>query len=287
MNEISEGSQGADVKTLQQDLATLGYNITADGNFGAGTKNTVIQFQTDHNLAADGVVGDGTWAELNSLLPAATTIEGIDISHNNDSIDWNNLSPQVSFVFCKASQGATFKDPMFQTYLNHLKQKEIIMGAYHFLTFEVSAQAQADNFLACGIDFSAPGVLPPVLDVEWQVPDSLNPYILQNKAACIALISDWLQIIATQTGRTPMIYTARTFWYEYLGNPTGFGNYPLWIASYQSTPPGLPPGWTDYAFWQFSEKGTVAGPAGGDIDWDQFNGSMDDLKKLALMENVT
>lgn len=281
MNTLSIGAQGADVITLQQHLASLGYTVAADGVFGAGTQSIVMQFQTNHNLTADGVVGDATWAELNSLL-SASIVGGIDISHNNDTIDWNNLSAQLSFVYCKASQGATFKDPMFQNYMSNLKKAGIIFGAYHFLTFESSAQVQVNNFMNCGIDFSAPGTLPPVLDVEWQVPATLNPYILANQAACIQLISDWLQAVATQTGRTPMIYTATSFWHDYLGNPAGFENYPLWISAYQSAKPPLPPGWNNYAFWQYSGNGTIAGGS-GDVDMDRFNGTIDDLKKLAQM----
>ncbi|MGZ3833807.1 MAG: GH25 family lysozyme [Mucilaginibacter sp.] len=284
MNTISQGAQGADVTTLQRDLAALGYTITADGIFGNGTKSVVIQFQTDNGLTPDGVVGPGTWTALNNLLPASPAVQEVDgmyISHINDAINWHNLSPSLSFVICKASQGAGFKDPMFSTYRNAIQTRGLIMGAYHFLTFRDSAQAQADNFLACGLSFSDQGILPPIVDVEWQVPDSLNPYILQNRAACIQLIKDWLQIVQTQTGRTPIIYTARSFWAEYLGNPPGFENYPIWIAAYQTMPPGLPPGWNNYTFWQFSESGSVTGPTGGDIDWDRFNGTLDQLKALA------
>jgi peptidoglycan hydrolase-like protein with peptidoglycan-binding domain len=45
---------------------SLGYNIgTPDGNFGAGTKAAVIQYQTDKKITpADGVVNQATWAAL-------------------------------------------------------------------------------------------------------------------------------------------------------------------------------------------------------------------------------
>lgn len=277
MSTISEGASGADVTILQRALAFLGYSVGIDGSFGDGTKSAVIQFQTDHNLQTDAVVGPGTWGVLNNLVP-----QGMDISHLNGPINWDNLSQQISFVYCKASQGASFKDPMFQNNLGQIKQKGLIMSAYHFLTFQNTAQQQADNFMGCGIDFSAPGTLPPALDVEWQVPDSLNKFILDNKAACIQLISDWLQLITTQTGRTPVIYTAKSFWFEYLGNPSGFESYPLWIPAYQNNLPGLPPGWTNYAIWQYSGAGAIDGVT-GPVDQDLFNGSMDDLKKLALV----
>ena len=284
MDALSTGSNGPDVITLQQALASLGYNITADGIFGDGTKAIVMQFQAAHNLPADGVAGPDTWILINGLQDT-TKVYGMDISHLDDTINWDGLSATIKFVYCKATQGATFKDPMFPAFISHLQQKQLIMGAYHFLTFQLSAQAQADNFLSCGLNFSAPGVLPPALDVEWQVPDSLNPYILQNRPACVQLVHDWLNIVETKTGRTPVIYTGKSFWDEYLGNPAGFEKYPLWIPSYQTNPPGLPPGWNNYTIWQYNDQGAIPGVASG-LDQDLFNGTMDDLKKLALMETA-
>ncbi len=208
-------------------------------------------------------------------------IQGIDISHNNDPINWDNLSPNIQFVFCKATQGAVFKDPMFNTYWQELKAKNILHGAYHFLTATDSAQDQANNFLSRGVDFSLPGCLPPMLDVEDQVPASLNANITANKPAFIQLIADWLNIVQTQTGRTPIIYSYKNFFIEYLNSTTQFGSYPLWLASYQATPPGLPPGWTDWTIWQNSESGTIEGAlTGGSFDMDLFNGTLEELQAL-------
>ncbi len=282
MDTLQLGSQGAEVKSLQGQLLQLGYQLTADGIFGNDTQTVVIQFQKDHNLVADGVAGSNTITTLNNLLPSQT-VKGVDISHQNGKVTWQTLGSEVDFVFCKASQGSTFKDPMFQQYFTELKNIGTIKGAYHFLTFQnATADQQIANFLACGIDYSAPGLLPPVLDVEWQVPDTLNPYILANRASCIQLISDWLAGVASKTGRTPIIYTNRVFWHDYLGNPSGFDKYPLWIAAYQLLPPALPPGWSDYTFWQNSGNGTISSIA-GQVDLDVFNGSLDELRKLALM----
>jgi peptidoglycan hydrolase-like protein with peptidoglycan-binding domain len=71
---LQEGSTGADVTVLQQRLAALGFNVGApDGNFGSGTKQAVIDFQTQKGISpADGVVNQATW---NALLanPSETT----------------------------------------------------------------------------------------------------------------------------------------------------------------------------------------------------------------------
>lgn len=208
-------------------------------------------------------------------------LKGIDISHHNAPFPWDKLSTQVQFVYCKATQGATYRDPEFNNYWQHLKKTGLKRGAYHFLTATDSAQKQADNFLSRGIDFSKPNVLPPVLDVEDQVPASLNAGITKNKEAFIQMISDWLIIIERETGRKPIIYSYKNFFKDYL-NDHSWPNNPLWLASYQNTAPGLPKGYTRYDFWQYSQFGTLSGNIrGGGLDLDYFNGDMDALNKLS------
>ncbi len=283
MKTLKRGSKGDDVKTLQQGLAKLGYNISTDGIFGGGTEAIVIRFQNDHDLSPDGVVGTNTWAVLNDLL-AARSIFGIDVSHHNGTINWNDVPrSQANFVFCKATQGRSFIDPMLHAYMNELKRIDFIRGVYHFLTFkDVSAIDQVNNFINSGIDFSMPGTLPPVLDVEWQQSDSLNQFIIDNRAQCVKKIKDWLDAVEVATGRLPIIYTNRSFWKDYLDNPAGFQNYPLWVASYRNDAPRLPEGWDDYSIWQYTESGSVQGIS-GNVDKNVFNGNMNNLKKMALL----
>jgi peptidoglycan hydrolase-like protein with peptidoglycan-binding domain len=63
---LQEGTADtANTTVLQQRLAALGYTVTVDGSFGAGTKTAVQQFQTDKKITpADGVVNQATWAAL-------------------------------------------------------------------------------------------------------------------------------------------------------------------------------------------------------------------------------
>jgi lysozyme len=282
MNTLQNGSTGGEVTMLQRALSLLGYNCTVDGNFGPGTQAAVEQFQTAEGLTADGVAGPNTWNALDSLAP-----QGMDIYHG-DSINWGSLSPHIQFVYCKSSQGATYKDPMFTSNVNSAKGKGLIVGAYHFLTFADSAQAQVANFLGCGFDFSAPGSLPPALDVEWQVgsdpanTNELNQFITDNQQTCVQIIADWLSAVSAQTNRTPVIYTAKGFMSEYFSGITQFGGNPLWIPAYQQQEPGLPPGWEAYAIWQYSDNATIPGTDGG-LDLDIFNGNSTDLKKFALI----
>jgi len=56
---IRQGDRGSDVSEVQAKLG-----ITADGRFGPATKQAVKQFQANHNLFVDGVVGPKTLAAL-------------------------------------------------------------------------------------------------------------------------------------------------------------------------------------------------------------------------------
>lgn len=216
----------------------------------------------------------------------ADYILGCDVSHNNN-VQWDKMSPDMKFVFIKASQGAGFHDPMFQTNWKTARDKGLYHGAYHFLTAVDSAQSQADNFLNRGIDWTLPNVLPPVMDVEDQVPASLNAGIASNKGAFIQLVTDWIRIVSAATGRTPIIYSYHNFFIEYLNNASWPHN-PIWLASYPKpkapdvlVPPGLLVGYNKYDFWQFTQDGTIGGSLhGGEIDLDYFNGSIEDLAKL-------
>jgi len=66
---LKPGDTGAQVKTLQQALNSLGYSVgKPDGDYGPATQSAVEQFQAANNLAADGVVGPETLAKLQQAL---------------------------------------------------------------------------------------------------------------------------------------------------------------------------------------------------------------------------
>ena len=69
------GSRGQDVYKLQSRLKELGYYPhTIDSVFGAKTKACVMQFQKEHNLVQDGIVGVLTWGALDSAQAKSTDV---------------------------------------------------------------------------------------------------------------------------------------------------------------------------------------------------------------------
>lgn len=67
MTVLKYGSKGSDVIWLQKLLIKDGFNLTADGDFGNGTKTAVIEFQKRYKLVADGIVGSNTQMKLRQV----------------------------------------------------------------------------------------------------------------------------------------------------------------------------------------------------------------------------
>ena len=58
------GDQGSDVAEIQGQLASMGYDVVADGDFGPATAEAVKSFQAAHGMTADGLVGPSTYSAL-------------------------------------------------------------------------------------------------------------------------------------------------------------------------------------------------------------------------------
>jgi lysozyme len=199
-------------------------------------------------------------------------ILGIDVSHYQGDVDWTEVKQAgIVFAFAKATEGSVILDTHFDANYAGMKSAQILRGTYHFFRPSVDAQAQAAVFLR-RVPQLADGDLSPALDVE--VSDGMTP-----QAITIG-IKVWLETVKAKLGRVPIIYTGASSWNVEV-NSTAFGNYPLWISHYTSNPaPNMPTGFASYVFWQHSDSGVIPGVT-GHVDLDRFNGSLDDLNKLA------
>lgn len=68
LSELSVGSKGTQVRTLQRLLKSIGIGtgsaLKIDGDFGSATKTALIAYQKSEKLTADGICGAKTWARL-------------------------------------------------------------------------------------------------------------------------------------------------------------------------------------------------------------------------------
>ena len=77
---ISQGSRGADVRTIQRQLNAIANNypaiprVAVDGTFGASTADSVRTFQQVFDLPANGIVDYPTWYRLSQIYVAVTRI---------------------------------------------------------------------------------------------------------------------------------------------------------------------------------------------------------------------
>lgn len=66
---LHRGHTGVDVYELQGLLQVCGYSLERDSVFGEETEAVVLQFQRQHHLQANGIVGPNTWTVLRAGRP--------------------------------------------------------------------------------------------------------------------------------------------------------------------------------------------------------------------------
>lgn len=188
-------------------------------------------------------------------------LSGIDVSKWQGSVNWQQVKQAgVGFAFARATYGMTEVDSSFSDNWQAMKDEGITRGAYHFFLAADDPVRQADFFMST-VGTLGPNDLPPVIDVESDSGVTSN---------LVADVQTWLDTVAQGLGRTPIIYTAPSYWNANLNSD--FGKYPLWVAEYGVAEPRAVNGWTNWTFWQYSQSGKVEGVSTG-VDLDHFNGT--------------
>lgn len=216
------------------------------------------------------------WRALygDARYPDGYEIHGIDISHYQENIDWDELrygmieGCPIRFIVVKASEGSTKIDSKFEDYFYQAREHGFIRGVYHFWSTKSSARDQAYFFLK-NVRLES-GDLPPVLDIEKKAKEqSLEDFQLEVLA--------WLHIVEDKYHVKPIIYTYYKFKDKYLSDPV-FDDYPYWIAHYYVDKVEYKGEWK---FWQHTDAGRLPGIQGA-IDFNIYNGSFYDLQKLCI-----
>lgn len=209
--------------------------------------------------------------------PKGYEIRGIDISHYQGKINWEKLSnaqiehSPIRFVVIKATEGSTQIDDCFQDNFKNARDYGFIRGAYHFWSNKSSARDQARFFLKKV--HLKDGDLPPVLDVE-NKPEDMSVEDFQRE------ILTWMHIVEDKYHVKPILYTYYKFKNQYLNTPV-FDDYPYWIAHYYVDEIEYE---GDWKFWQHTDAGRLPGIK-GTVDFNLYNGSYYDLKKLCIGSN--
>ena len=201
----------------------------------------------------------------------------IDLYHGSNVASFTQIKEAgVYGVIHKATQGITFQDSQYHVRRPEALAAGLLWGAYHFGQAGASGAEQADYFL----DFVQP-VSDDLLVLDFE------SYSANGKDETMTLqdAEQFVERVYAKTGRWPGLYSGPSFLARALGGTPSstLSSCWLWIADYNPSPV-VPEGWPYWTLWQYTDG--VHGPEPhsvdgvGACDRDQFNGSLDDLRKL-------
>ena len=201
------------------------------------------------------------WGLIKFDLQQKRTVDGIDLSHHNTVTDWDKVN--VKFVYAKATEGKSHKDSKFNSYRRNATKRGIPFGAYHFLSTNVSAKKQFQNFK--NVVPKGSTTLIPMLDIEGRLSisnDSLH-----------ALVGGWIKECHDYYGVYPLLYFSPSLYKRLMGTPN-FWKCQIWFGAIDSR-------WDMITFHtakivQF-KMDKVDGIMGR-IDCNHLNGSLDDIR---------
>lgn len=240
----------------------------------------------------------GQSADAITVCATATNVRGIDVSVYQGNINWPAAAAGgVKFAQIRIAN-VLADDTKFAQNWQGAKAAGILRGAYQYFNPNVDALAQANKMID-GLKKAGfgPGDLPPEIDVEWNANDIPAP------AAYATAIRTWINAVKTAFGVAPMIYAGGPYWTANVKS-TEWNTNPLWHPEYPNYPntiyqmnvmpaplAGCPkflsaamPKWT---FWQFAGENGRAPGVSGPVDVNVFNGTLEDLKKLARVPGST
>jgi lysozyme len=222
------------------------------------------------------------YAENNKAKPNTNIIHGMDVSHYQGNIDWEQVKqnqPKIAFVYVKATQSSHDVDPNFNENWESARQAGILRGAYHFFNAQADPKKESDLFISI-VKKIEPKDLPPWLDLEGGKYSAVKS-VTKEKYVSNVLI--WLEEVEKALGIKPIIYASPDFARDHLTDKR-FSPYGLAVAEYNpaAKAPEMKGAWKDqpWTFWQFSQTGKVKG-INGNVDLDRFNGSIPELLKIA------
>lgn len=151
-------------------------------------------------------------------------ITGIDISNNNKDFLKNKEIASNAFIFLKASEGKTFKDKSFKSYMDKIAHENDMYGNYPFLGAYHFARPDNGN--------TPREELKNYLDAVGEHVENLMialDYEVKAHATGEKWALEYLRLAQEMTGKPPFFYTSASYLSKY---PTIAEEFPLWLACY-------------------------------------------------------
>jgi lysozyme len=223
-------------------------------------------------LLAAALYYEGVWS-VNNPSRAEYPVRGVDVSAYQGEINWPVLAAQdIDFAFIKATEGSSFVDPRFQANWAGARDAGLVVGAYHFFSFESGGDTQAQNMMSTVP--VAPDALPPVVDVELYGAFRHSP---PDRSAVDRELSILLAALEAHYRVKPILYATGDSYRRYLSG--AYADHPIWIRSVYG-PPNLDDG-REWTFWQYSARARLDGYRGEErfIDLNVFRGTAEELNQ--------
>lgn len=203
----------------------------------------------------------------NVFLTFSFSIKGIDVSHFQDTIDWQKVveSKQYAFAYIKATEGHDFVDDKFAENWKNARKSGLRVGAYHFFSMRSSGATQAEYFIS--VVPKENDALPPVIDLEISAD--------QNKELVRKEVENLQNRLEKYYGKKPVLYVTYDTYNAYIKD--NFPGTGIWVRDIITAPfVGRQQKWL---IWQYTNRGRVPG-INKYVDINVFSGNEADLKQL-------
>ena len=218
--------------------------------------------------------------------PARRQAFGVDLSRYNVSADLGHYpdfdemashKPRLSFIGLRSGQSWHDPDPAFAVLLREAMRIGLCVIPYHVIYPAEPALKQMDLMLSLleGVDLD--GVR---LALDLELDHAQSKAVITNTVACC------LELLRSETGRYPMLYSNASFVNQFL-NVKDLPELDWWLAQYYfareypaytseyPSPPLMPRGVRHWLIHQTTNRGPAIGGVGKYMDYNRWNGDHD------------
>ncbi len=178
----------------------------------------------------------------NNIFASKYKVHGIDISHHQIKINWNDVDKKYKFVFMKATEGKDFLDSDFTYNWTKAQLSGFRVGAYHFFTMLSSGEEQAKYYIS-KVPISK-DAFPPIIDLE--IPTKYDKEVVNKE------LKDMIDILQEHYKKRVIIYVTKHTYKKYIDGE--FLLNPIWFRNVKYYPKI-----DRWDIWQYSNRGRVYG----------------------------
>ena len=180
---------------------------------------------------------------------AGYKMQGLDISHHQEKVNWTRVDPKYKFIILKATEGQNFLDTDFLYNWNNARLNGFVVGAYHFFTMTSSGAAQADFYISKVSDSDK--TLPPIIDLEISTKKYKKKDVMKN-------LEEMVDKLEKHYKKRVIFYVNYNTYNAYIKGE--FPKNKIWITDYKYFPRIKED--NRWVIWQVSRRGRIEGMPG-------------------------